>query len=261
MTYFYDHFVRGYREGREGNLLPGPAAMFRGIGPGDVENCRKALKKSFAGSRGGRHAGVLKKLLGEYREHVSRCHDGHAKDRYNAFVYRYMLEAPVGSRAIGAKLGVSKDTVRNYANGCMDEMLVLCMGVPAAGRHPEDKEAAVRMLVEGSRLFSSMAGDYVLCLFTGKREREAVELGRCATRQAMMRLAEAAEAYSEYCNDGDSPIDADIRKADILRKCIAGISPAAIAEEYGCCQSTVYADMRENERRIAAMLFGTGEGE
>ena len=68
---------------------------------------------------------ALKRLIGEYREYVSCCHDGQARDRYNAFVYRYMLEVPVGSRAIAAKLGVVKETVFNYVNRCLDEMLAL----------------------------------------------------------------------------------------------------------------------------------------
>ena len=134
-------------------------------------------------------------------------------------------------------------------------MMALCMGMPAAGQSPEDREAAIRMLVDGSRLFSSMAGDYVLCFFPGKRERAAVEQGRRATIRIMGQLAEAVGAYSGYCNDGHPSIDTDIRKAGILQKCIAGVPPATIAEEYGCCQSTVYADIRENERRLAAMMF------
>ena len=85
-----------------------------------------------------------------------------------------------------------------------------------------------------------------------------VEQGRRATGRIIEQLTEAVEAYFEYCSDGYPPIDTDIRKAEILRKCMAGISPAAIAEEYGCCQSTVYADIRENERRLAAMLFDIG---
>lgn len=255
MAYFYDYFALEYREGRKDKLFAAPAAMLRGIVPEDVQRCRRVLKNSFAGYREGRNTEILKRLIGEYRDYVSCCHDEQAKDRYNAFVYRYMLEVPVGSRAIAAKLGVAKETVFNYVNRCFDEMLVLCMGMPAVGQPPEDRAAAVRMLVDGSRIFSSMAGDYVLCLFPGKREREAVEQGRRATIRIMGQLGEAVVAYSEYCNDGYSSIDTDIRKAEILRKCIAGVPVVAIAEEYGFCQSTVYADIRENERRLAAMMF------
>lgn len=255
MTYFYDYFAKEYRENRKGKLLPDPAAMLRSIDHEDVQICRRVLKNAYAGYREGRNAEALKRLLGEYREYVSCCHCGQAKDRYNAFVYRYMLEVPVGSRAIAAKLGVVKETVLNYVNKCFDDMLMLCMGIPAFGASPEDKEAVVRMLVDGGRLFSSVAGEYVLCLFPGKKERVAVEQGRQLTRQIMGQLAEAVEAYFRYCYDEHTRIDTDIRKAEILQKCLAGELPAAIAEEYSCCQGTVYSDIRENERRLAAMLF------
>ncbi len=260
MTYFYDYFARQYRADRKGHLLPVPAAMFQGIKPEDVQNCRRALKNSFAGYRNGRTAEVLKRLIREYREYISGYHDGHAKDRYNAFVYRYMVEVHVGSRAIAAKLGVTKETVLNYIDRCIDEILMLCMGIPAEVDLPEDKEACVCMLVQGSRLFDGMVGDYVLYLFSGKRERAAVEIGRKLTKDIMGQLKDAVRAYSGYCNDEHTRIDTDIRKADILEKCLAGVPPAAIAKEYGCCESTVYADIRENEKRLAVMLFDVERG-
>lgn len=260
MKYFYEYFARQYREGNSSNLLPAPVAMFQGIKPEDVKSCRRTLKNSFAGYREGRNAEALKRLLGEYREYVSSCHDEHAKDRYNAFVYRYMVEVHFGSRAIASKLGVVKETVLNYIDRCIDEMLMLCMGIPAAVDPPEDKEAAVCMLVQCSRLFYGMTGDYVLRLFSGKRELAAVEQGRQLTKDIMGQLADAVRAYSEYCNDEHTRIDTDIRKAEVLEKCLAGVPPAAIAEEYGCCEGTVYADIRENERRLAAMMFDVEGG-
>lgn len=254
LVYFYDYFAREYREGRKGGLLSAPAALFCGIDSEDVRSCRKVLRNSFARYREGRNKEALKKLVGEYREYVAGLHNDHAKDRYNAFIYRYMVEIHVGSRAIATKLGVTRETILNYINRCIDEMLLLCMGVPAAER-PGDKEKAVHMLVDGSRLFSGMVGDYVLCLFPGKKERAAVERGRRLTVDIMRRFNDAAEAYVCYCNDVHTRIDTDIRRSKIMEKCLAGVTPAAIAEEYGCSESTVYADIRENERRLAAMLF------
>lgn len=258
MTYFYDYFAREYRKGRKGNLLPDPAAMLGDIAPENVRNCRTVLKNAYVNYREGKNAKALKRLIGEYREYVSCCHDGQAKDRYNAFVYRYMLEIPVGSRAIAARLGVVRETVLNYIDRCIDEMLGLCMGIPAVVDPPEDRATAVRMLIDGSRLFSSMAGEYVFCLFPGKNEWQTVEQGRKLTKYITRQLAQAAEAYSRYCHDEHTHIDTDIRKAEVLQKCLAGEPPAVIAEGYGCCQGTVYADIRENEKRLAAMLFDTG---
>lgn len=259
MPYFYDYFAKGYRDRHKEGLLPVPAAMFRGIRQ-DVQGCRRALKNAFAGYRGGRNAEVLKRLVMEYREYISGCHDEGAKERYNAFAYRYMVGEHIGSRAIAAKMGVVKETVCNYTNRCIDEMLVLCMGIPAAEEHLGTKERVVRTLAGNSKLLQDMAGEYVLLLFPDRRQGQAVERGREITGDALRQFAGAVEAYLDYCRDGHTRIDTDIRRAWVLERCIDGISPAAIAEEYGCCESTVYADIRENERRLAAMLFVEGRG-
>lgn len=235
-------------------MLPKPAVIFQNIKSEDVQRCKRVLKNSFVGYREGRNVEVLKKLIGEYRQYVSCCQSKLAKDRYNAFVYRYMLKTPVGSRAIATKLNVTKETVWNYIDKCFDEMLMLCMGI-VVKTFPNSKEAAVGMLVDGSRLFSSMTKEYILCLFQGKRELQTVEQGRIITKDVMGQLVEATEAYFQYCKEGQTYIDTDVRKAKVLKKCLEGISPAAIASEYYCCERTVYADIRENERRLAAMLF------
>lgn len=259
MTYFYDYFAKEYREKQKDRLPSFPAAMSWNIKPDDVQGCRRGLKNAFSGYREGKDAEILIRLFKEYREYVAESSDGHAKDRYNAFVYRYMAEAYWGSRAIASKLGVTKDTVWNYINRCFDEMLVLCMGIPAAGR-PTDKRIAVRVLVSGNRMFQSMAGGYVLQLFPGRRQGQAVRQGREITGDIMQYFAGAVEAYLDYCRDSHACIGTDIRKAGVLERCLAGVPPAAIAKEFGCCESTVYADMRENEKRLAAMLFDSEYG-
>lgn len=254
MAYFYDYFAKEYREMQGNQLLPTPDTLFRNVERENVQTCRGVLKNAFAGYHDGRNTELLKRLIGEYRDYISECPDERAKDRYNAFVYRYMVPTHVGAKAIGAKLGVTKETVYIYINRALDEMMMLCMGIPAAAC-PEDKEAVVHMLIEGSRLFGNMAGDYVLDLFPGRKERNTVEHGRQLTAAVMKQLAEAAGTYSDYCNDSSVRIDTDIRKAEILEKCLAGVPCCQMAEEYGCCEGTIYSDMRENEKRLAAMMF------
>lgn len=254
MAYFYDYFAKEYQKRQGDQLLPAPDTLFRDVERESVKICRGVLKNAFAGYRDGRNTELLKRLLGEYRDYISECPDERAKDRYNAFVYRYMVPAHVGAKAIGAKLGVTKETVYIYINRALDEMMMLCMGIPAA-ECPEDKEATVHMLIEGNRLFRNMAGDYVLDLFPGRKERNTVEHGRQLTAAVMEQLTEAVRAYSDYCNDSSTRIDTDIRKAEILEKCLAGVPCCKMAEEYGCCEGTIYSDMRENEKRLAAMMF------
>lgn len=263
MSYFYDYFVKDYHKRHMDRLFPSPAAMLEEMDGQGIHICRKVLRNAFCGYREGQKAEILKKLVGEYRIYVSGCHDGRAKDVYNAFIYRYMVPVHVGSGAISSRLGVTKSSVQIYIRRALDEVLALCMGIPVMVPDglPEERAEAVRILIEGSRLFDNMASDYVLDLFPGRKERDTVEHGRQLTAAVMEQFTEAAGAYSDYCNDRNTRIDTDIRKAEILEKCLAGVTPAAIAAEYGCHECTVYADIRENEKRIAAMMFFDAEGE
>jgi hypothetical protein len=259
-TYFYDYYAKEYREGNREKLLPAPAAMLQDIGSDEVRRCRTVLRNAFSGYREGRNRELLKRLLNEYRDYVSGSGAECTKDRYNAFVYRYMIDVPVGYKAIGNRLGVTKDTAAIYVRRVIDELLLLCMGIPAAVDIPEDRAAFVRMLIDWNRFFQNMSGEYVLLLFQGQRERKTIEQGRELTAVTMKWLTETIEAYSGYCNDTDIPIDTDIRKAEILGKCMSGVSACCLAEEYGCNETTIYSDIRENENRLAAMMFETDGG-
>lgn len=260
MTYFYDYYAKEYRKAHREKLLPAPAAILQDVGSDKVCSCRKVLSNAFLGYREGRNRVLLKKLLNEYRDYVSEFCDECIKDRYNAFVYRYMLDVPVGYRAIGQRLGISKETAGIYVRRVIDEMLTLCMGIPAAADTQGESTVFVRMLIDRNRIFQSMSGKYVLLLFPGQQERKTIEQGRKFTKETMQWMTETIEAYFVYCNDTNTRIDTDIRKAEILKKCMSGISVSCPAEEYGCTETTIYSDMRENENRLAAMMFETDGG-
>lgn len=147
MRYFYDYFAKEYREHRMDKLLTSPADLFQGIGAEDISRCRIVLRNKFRGYREGVEKEPLKNLLGEYREYVYRCHSESRRARYNAFVYYFMVDTPIGAKAIGRKLGVTKETIHNYINRTLDEILILCMGIAAVG-HPETGVRFVRALIE-----------------------------------------------------------------------------------------------------------------
>lgn len=257
MRYFYDYFAKEYREHRRYKHTTDrlyPADLLQGIEPEAISRCRIALRSKFRGYRAGADKEPLKMLLGEYREYVYRCHDEIRKDCYNAFVYHFMVDAPVGVKAIGGKFGVAKETIHNYINRTLDEILILCMGI-AAVELKGTGEDYVRSLIEYNRIFQRLAGDYVLEIFPEDKERETVERSRHITGLILRQISAAVEAYIGYCNDEHMRIDTDIRKSEVLRKCLEGVPLAAIAERYGCSESTVYSDIRENEKRLAAMLF------
>lgn len=252
-TYFYDYFAKEYRS--EASVILLPSEITKGITQRSVQSCRKVLKNVFLQYRDGRKLPVAERLVKEYREYVAGRSDDKAKSRYNAFVYYYMSGAYIGSKAIAGKLNVSKETVFNYLNGCFDELLVLCMGVCGIKVQGMTGEDIVRMIICNFRLLSHMTDQYTMELFRCGTDRAAVEESRKRTQRVIQALMAAVERYDKYCYDEDTRIDTDIRKADILHECLAGASPSAIAEKYGVSPETVYGDMRENERRLSALLF------
>lgn len=261
MNYYYDYFAKEYRNRQtKGSLWLSPAAIFGNIPRDDVKSCRATLKSAFDGYRYGRNTEVLKRLLGEYRGYVSELGDENAKNRYNAFVYRYMSGVYVGAGAIAGKLGVSRETALNYINGCINDLLMICMGITVYKHNVDNREAAVSFVISNYALLSRQSDNYILNIFRKKSDMAAVENARVHTQKILDQLTDAAKAYIEYCRDGQANIDTDIRKADVLELSLAGYSVYDIAEKCGTSKGTIYADIRENEQRLSALLFEEERG-
>lgn len=256
MDYYYDYYAKEYRSRKtKGSLWHSPSAILASVPMEDIKGCREALKRAFDGYRHGRNTEVLKRLLGGYKGYVSEHGDENAKNRYNAFVYRYMSGICVGPGAIAGKLGVSKGTAFNYINSCTDDLLVLCMGIPAYRYKADSQEAAVSFVIRNYALLSRQSEDYILDIFQKNADRAAVKSGRLHTQRILQQLTDAAKAYIEYCRDDRANIDTDFRKADVLERCLAGCSVQCIAEQCGTSEDTIYNDIRDNGRRLTALLF------
>lgn len=259
MTYFYDYYAKEYRERHKEQLITPLSSVCSAVWSERLLICRHVIKNAYAGYRQGRNTEELKRLLGEYKGYVSESGDEYARNRYNAFVYRYMIDTPVGWKAIGGRLGVSRDTVGVYINKALDEILIMCMGVPYAVGTPYNGIETVKTLIEKNRILNNMAGEYVLSLFPGQNERGCVECGRSLTTEVMEKFNEAVKAYMDYCYNGDTHIDTEINMAGVLERCLSsGADCSRIAEEMGYSYHTVRDYMRENERRISAMMFCNG---
>lgn len=256
MNYYYDYYASEYRSRQtKGSLWHSPAAILASVPMEDIKDCREALKRAFDGYRYGRSTEVLKRLLGEYKGYVSEYGDENAKNRYNAFVYRYMSGICVGPGAIAGKLGVSKGTAFNYITGCTNDLLVLCMGISAYRHKADSQEAAVSFLIRNYALLTKQSEDYILAIFRKNADRVAVESGRLHTQRILQQLTEATKAYINYCKGDRVCIDTDIRKAEVLELCLAGCTVQSIAEQCGTSDDTIYNDIRDNGQKLAALLF------
>ena len=80
-----------------------------------------------------------------------------AKIRHNTMVYRYMLENALHSRAVAVKMGISKSAVHKNIVLAVEEMTVLCFGLPAVMDMPLTWKEGVKSLVRNYPLLKRAA--------------------------------------------------------------------------------------------------------
>jgi len=159
----------------------------------------------------------------------------------------------VGNKVIAAKLKVSTDTLNNDLKYVFDDLMIMCIGLPAAGGSLNSQRKCIQFMMKNKDLLLYPTGDYVNEIWRqhGKEIRELHKKSLEITEQ----MTRAIVAYTEYCRDEDNPSEVDRRKADVLEDYMNGMNYGAIAEKYGCCIDTIYDDMRDVETKLAQMLF------
>ena len=81
-----------------------------------------------------------------------------AKIRHNTMVYRFMLENALHSRAVAVKMGISKGAVHKNIALAVEEITVLCFGLPAVMDMPLTWKEGVKSLVRNYPLLKRAAG-------------------------------------------------------------------------------------------------------
>lgn len=253
--YFHDDSLKGYIRLRpEKYVWSSVKEIVGNIDPKEGRNLKTILRRNFEGYREGVNTEALKELLTAYRTYVSKLSDETAKTRYNAFVYRYMSGMSVGIKAVAGKLGVTKETVFNYINRCIDDMLLMCIGIYATEEECCSQEATVDFLISNYSMFSALPEKYVFDIFKASK-KPIVESNRIHTKRILEQFTEVMEEYKAYCRDPQTVIDTDVRKATVLELCIDNWSVQKIADKLKLSEETVYSDIRANRKRLEAVLF------
>lgn len=255
LDYFYENVRKGYVRLRPDKYFwPSVKDVVGNIEPKEGGSLKTILRRNFEEYREGVNTEALKELLTAYRTYVSKLSDETAKDKYNTFVYRYMSGKCVGIGAIAKKLGVSKETVFNYINSCLNDMLMMCIGIYATEKECCSQEATVGFLISNYSLFSILPEKYVFDIFRGSK-KPIVENNRIHTKRILKQFTEVIEEYKEYCRDEETVIDTDVRKAVVLELCLDNWSVQKIADKLRLSEETVYSDIRANRKRLEYILF------
>ncbi len=196
-------------------------------------------------------------LAGELvKAHAEYCRllpDGEtAKRRHNCLVYRYMMKTALHNRAVAVKMGVSKDTVQNDIRMAVNEMLVLCFGLPAAGNSPGTYQDGVKELLL-NYLLVSRAGNIrnAMPWETWQKEREKC---RIVTARAVRCLENSVKLYERFIAGSTYP-DMQQRPLETVKELyMKGSSIAAVAADWNVSKETVYADIKKMTGRLAELV-------
>lgn len=260
MDYDWKYFLEDLKKGKVQGLqaAEGRAAagdMFYRLPENTRGQLRNLVKTMLAGYR--QQEGTSKAMVEELMEaHAGYCRMQQGNEatrrRHNTMVYRYMMKTMLHSGAVAVKMGVSKKTVCNDINKAMDEIMVLCFGLPAVGDHPETCREGVKSLLRNYRLLRQsecISGK----LIWENRERERAECRR-RTRTALESMEKMLQIYEGFVADSSFPEMQGRRLEELRGFYLAGSSISDLATAGGVSEDTVYADVNLMIGRLAELL-------
>lgn len=254
MTYFEEYFLKEYKARAGVSGYKFPCDIWQQLNIDELKRIRNILRNSYVQYRTEKRcACVLRKLLVDYKKIAENRTDPYSKRRYNVFVYKYMVDMFIGNRAIASKMKVSVDTVHNDLKQVLDDLMLMCIGLPAAGGSLNSQRKCIQFMLRNKDLLLYPVGSYADEIWHqhGQTIREWHKKSVEITEQ----MLNAIEDYLNYCRDEENPSDSDKRKADVLEDYLNNMSYETIAEKYGCSIDTIYDDMRDSETKLAQMLF------
>ncbi|KAI4450653.1 hypothetical protein C823_005190 [Eubacterium plexicaudatum ASF492] len=260
MDYDWKYFVDGLTADRagmdtdHGDRLVARAVMYR-IDKDQQKQAGERIRDMLAAYRQQRKNGnlLVEELVKAHAEYCKLLPDDEiAKRRHNSLVYRYMMKTSLHNKAVAVKMGVSKDTVQNDIRMAVNELFVLCFGLPAAGNSPGTYRDGVKELLHNYLLVNQMGSiRSVMPWENWQKEREKCQR---VTARALRCLDNAVRLYEKFTAGSTYP-DMQQRPLEIMREIyFKGSSIAAMAEEWHMSKETVYADIKKMTGRLAELI-------
>lgn len=193
----------------------------------------------------------LVKAHGEYC--LQQPESSAAKMRHNTMVYRYMLEIALHNRAVAVKMGISKSAVCKNIAQAVEEMTILCFGLPAVPGMPVTWKEGIKSLIRNYPLLKrAVRCSRPLECKTWQQERE-----KCLkiTGKAISGFERAIHMYEEFAGGIRFPDEQrrplEELKARYLDKQMAIVDVASLFQVSEKC---VYADIKKMQERFAKMF-------
>lgn len=269
MDYDWKYFMRDLKTGKTGageapeEREAAEAVLFRL--PGDrseqIRGLMKGMLLNYRHQEAGDNA-IVRDIMAAHAEYCRLLPDNELlRRRHNAVVYRYMMETARHNRAVAAKMAVSVKTVQNDISQAVDEMAVLCFGLPALREEPKTWQEGMKSLLRNFLLLEkSKEINRPLTWSNWQRERaECLSI----TSGALRCLERAVSMYERFIAGSSFP-DMQGRALGIVKAVyFEGIEIAEAGEMHQISEATVYSDINKVTERLGELtvfMAGNQEG-
>lgn len=254
MTYFEEYFLKEYKARADVREYKFPCDIGQQVSVEEMKRIRNILRNAYVQYRTEKRcAGTLRKLLVDYKKIAENRTEPYSKRRYNVFVYKYMVDMFIGNKAIASKMKVSADTVQKDLGHVLDDLMLMCIGLPAASGSLNSQRKCIQFMLRNKELLLYPVGNHVDEIW--RQHGQAIREWHKKSVEITEQMLKSIEDYLDYCRDIENPSELDGRRADVLEDYLNGMKYEAMAEKYGCSVETIYEDMRDIETKLAHMLF------
>lgn len=171
--------------------------------------------------------------------------------RHNAVVYRYMMKTARHNRAVAGKMAVSVKTIQNDIAQMINEMAVLCFGLPAVMEDPATPQDGIKILLCNFLLLQS-AKRISRPLIWGNWQQEREECIRI-TAGAVRCLERIVRVYEEFIAGSSFP-DMQGRALEIVKEVyFEGMGIPEAGDMHKISEATVYSDINKVTERFGEL--------
>lgn len=171
--------------------------------------------------------------------------------RHNAIVYRYMIKTPLHNKAVSRKMNISKETLSGHIRKCVDDIVLLLCGSPAAGGDGKDTGDCIKGILDNLSLIRMSQG--IQNRMKWEQRQQEREKYLSITADALRCLDTEISLYEDFIKGCDGSKDHE-RPLDALKAVyMGGGGISEIMASYGVSEGTVYADIRKMIGRLSEL--------
>ena len=175
------------------------------------------------------------------------------KRRHNAVIYRYMMKTAFHKKAIAIKLDVSFGTIQNDISQTMEEIMILCFGIPVGRCKPNNLQEAVKCLFRSYQLLKLSQEIETELMWKEWQQLRVESLKK--TSRVIEYIEKAVRIYEAFIASSSCP-DMQKRALEVVRRIYLNDNSniSEMAAVYQVSEKIIYSDINKIVERFTELF-------